>query len=62
MTAFNLFTFFCANLIQSDINWKLSSMSDQIMSAQKNCEVIKGSHTFGPLTPKFLKMLIVTLF
>ena len=33
LPAFDLFTFFCANLIQSEASWKLSSTSDWLMSA-----------------------------
>ena len=36
VTAFNLFTFFHADLIQSEASWKLSSTSDWLMSAWKN--------------------------
>ena len=32
-TAFDLFTFFCADLIQSEASWKLFSTSDWLMSA-----------------------------
>ena len=32
----NLFTFFRADLIQSEASWKLSSTSDWLMSAWKN--------------------------
>ena len=46
MTAFNLFTFFRAGLIQSEVSYKLSSMSDWLM---KEYVVIKGRHTFGLL-------------
>ena len=35
-TAFDLFTFFCADLIQSEASWKLLSTSDWLMSAWKN--------------------------
>ena len=35
-TAFDLFTFFCVDLIQSEASWKLSSTSDWLMSARKN--------------------------
>ena len=35
-TAFNLFTFFHTDLIQSEASWKLSSTSDWLMSAWKN--------------------------
>ena len=33
---FNLFTFFRADLIQSEASWKLSSTSDWLMSAWRN--------------------------
>ena len=33
VTAFDLFTFFRADLIQSEASWKLSSTSDWLMSA-----------------------------
>ena len=33
VTAFDLFTFFRTDLIQSDASWKLSSTSDWLMSA-----------------------------
>ena len=36
VTTFNLFTFFCADLIQSEVNWKLFSASDWMMTAQKD--------------------------
>ena len=36
VTAFGLFTFFHADLIQSEASWKLSSTSDWLMSAWKN--------------------------
>ena len=36
VTAFDLFTFFRADLIQSETRWKLSSTSDWLMSAWKN--------------------------
>ena len=36
VTAFDLFTFFCTDLIQSEASWKLSSTSDWLMSAWKN--------------------------
>ena len=35
-TAFDLFTFFRVDLIQSEANWKLSSTSDWLTSAWKN--------------------------
>ena len=43
---FDLFTFFRADLIQSEASWKLSSTSDWLM---KECALIKGGHTFGLL-------------
>ena len=36
VTAFNLFTFFRADLIKSEANWKLSSASDWLLYAWKN--------------------------
>ena len=36
VTAFNLFTFFHTDLIQSEASWKLSSTSDWLMSAWKS--------------------------
>ena len=36
MTTFNLFTFFHADLVQSEVNWKLSLASDWIMTTVKN--------------------------
>ena len=33
VTAFDLFTFFRADFIQSEASWKLSSTSDWLMSA-----------------------------
>ena len=36
VTAFDLLTFFRADLIQSEASWKLSSTSDWLMSAWKN--------------------------
>ena len=36
VTAFDLFTFFRTDLIQSEASWKLSSTSDWLMSAWKN--------------------------
>ena len=45
VTTFDLFTFFRADLIQSEASWKLSSTSDWLM---KECALIKG-HTFGLL-------------
>ena len=36
VTAFDLFTFFRADLIQSEDSWKPSSTSDWLMSARKN--------------------------
>ena len=36
VTAFDLFTFFRTDFIQSEASWKLSSTSDWLMSAWKN--------------------------
>ena len=36
VTTFDLFTFFRADLIQSEATWKLSSTSDWLLSAWKN--------------------------
>ena len=36
VSAFDLFTFFCADFIQSEASWKLSTTSDWLMSAWKN--------------------------
>ena len=36
VTAFDLFTFFLAYLIQSEANWNLSSTSDWLMSTREN--------------------------
>ena len=36
VTTFDLFTLFCADFIQSEASWKLSSTSDWLMSAWKN--------------------------
>lgn len=47
--AFNLFTFFCEDLIQSDVNWKLSPTFDWIMSPRK-----KGTpHFWDPCCKSF---------
>ena len=32
VTTFDLFIFFCTDLIQSEVNWKLSLTSDWLMS------------------------------
>ena len=36
VTAFDLFTFFCTDLIQSEASWKLSLTPDWLMSTWKN--------------------------
>ena len=36
VTAFDLFTFFHTDLIQSEVSWKLSLTSDWLISAWKN--------------------------
>ena len=50
MTAFGLFTFFHADLIQSEDSWKLSSTSDWLMSARKNVNKLKAVTLLGSLT------------
>ena len=48
MTAFDLFTFFRADLIQSEVSWKRSSTSDWLNNVcMKECELINRGHTFG---------------
>ena len=42
---FNLFTFFCADLIQSEASSKLTSTSDWLLSAWKN---VSRSHFWAP--------------
>ena len=37
VTAFDLFTFFRTDLVQSEASWKLSSASDWSMSCMKEC-------------------------
>ena len=50
VTAFDLFTFFRADFVQSEASWKLSSTSDRLVNVcMKECELIKGDHTFGLL-------------
>ena len=59
MTAFDLFTFFRADLIQSEVSWKLYSTSDWLNNVcMKECELINGGHTFG----LFLVPLWETIF
>lgn len=41
--AFNIFTFFRAALIQSEVDWMLSPASDWIITARKN---VKEGHSF----------------
>ncbi len=49
VTAFNLFTFFRADLIQSDVNCKLSTAFDWIKSARKNVNKLKVVTLLGAL-------------
>ena len=49
VTAFDLFTFFCADFIQSEASWKLSSTSDWLMSAWKNVSYLKEVNFLGSL-------------
>ena len=61
---FNLFTFFRADLIQSEASWKLSSTSDWLMTAWKNvnkngvltiCRYLKRFYTYKKINNLFLK-------
>ena len=47
--AFDFFTFFCTDLIQSEASWKLSSISDWLMSALKNVSSLKKVTLFSSL-------------
>ena len=49
VTTFDLFTFFWADLIQSEASWKLSSTSDCLMSAWKNVCLLKEATLLGSL-------------
>ena len=49
VTAFDLFTLFRTDLIQSEGSWKLSSASDWLMSAWKNVSELKEVTLLGPL-------------
>ena len=50
VTALNyLFTFFRADLIQSEASWKPSSTSDWFMSAWKNVSKLKEDTLLGSL-------------
>ena len=49
VTAFDLFTFFRPDLIQSEASWKLSSTSDWLMSAWKNVSELKEVTLLGSL-------------
>ena len=48
-TAFNLLTFFCADLIQSEASWKLSSTFDWLLYAWKNANSLKKVTLLGSL-------------
>ena len=48
MTAVDLVTFSCTDLIQSEASWKLSSTSDWLMSALKNVSSLKKVTLFSP--------------
>ena len=47
MTAFDLFTLCRADLIQSEVSWKLSSISDWLMSAWKEVNCLKEVTLLG---------------
>ena len=49
VTAFNLFTFFHTDLIQSEVSWKLSLTSDWLISARKNVSYLKEVTLLGSL-------------
>ena len=49
VTAFDLFTFFRADLIQSEASWKLSSTSDWLMSAWKKVSYLTAVTLLGSL-------------
>ncbi len=49
VTTFNLFTFFRADLIQSEVNCKLSTAFDLIKSARKNVNKLKVVTLLGAL-------------
>ena len=49
VTAFNLFTFFRADFVQSEASWKLSSTSDWFMFAWKNVNLLKEVTLLGSL-------------
>ena len=58
LTACNLFTFFRADLIQSEASWKLSSTSDWLISVKKNeLKVIAVSY----VQPCFVKTISQSL-
>ena len=58
VTAFDLFTFFHADLIQSEASWKLSSTSDWLMSAWKNVSKLKAITILGSLL--YLSHMMIT--
>ena len=49
MTVFNLVALFYAVISQSEVNWKLSSASDWIMTAQENANELKVVTLLGSL-------------
>ncbi len=49
VTTFNLFTFFRADLIQSEVNCKLSTAFDWIKTARKNVNKLKVVTHLGAL-------------
>ena len=49
VTAFNLFRFFRADLIQSEASWKLSLTSDWLMPSWKNVNKLKQVTHLGSL-------------
>ena len=49
MTAFDLFTFFCTDLIQSEVEDSFQLASDWIKSVQKNVNKSKGVTLEGSL-------------
>ena len=53
MATFNTFTFFCADVIQSEVNWKLSLASDWEMASVlvKSVTVVKMMRNNNYLSP-----------
>ena len=58
VTAFDLFTFFHADLIQSEASWKLCSTSDWLISAWKNVNKLKAVSILGSLL--YLSHMMIT--